>query len=146
MSRIKISDNFFLDEFVSREIYQSRPDRGRSFLDPRIIWACQWLRDVTGRPVRLNNWWDGGKLQERGHRNWSTKTGATWSQHKFGRAGDVSVDGMTPRKVVELIRQHEKFFVGNGWITTLEDPAFTPTWTHLDCRWTGLDRILIVKP
>jgi hypothetical protein len=146
MNRIKVSDNFYLDEFIPREIYTARPDHGRSLLDARVIYVAQWLRDITGRPVRLNNWWDGGKLQERGLRSWDTKTGARWSQHKFGRAGDCSVDGLTPTQVHGILLKNEAFLIKNAWITTLEDPSHTPTWTHFDCRWTGLNRILIVKP
>ena len=146
MGRVKVTDNFYLDEFVPPEIYNVRGARSLALMDIRIILACQHIRDISGRRVTVNNWWNGGALDERGLRISNTPTGARWSQHKYGRAVDLSVDGMRPREVHDLIRKHEIYFIERQWITTLENPAFTPTWTHIDCRHTGLDRFLIVDP
>jgi hypothetical protein len=140
-----VSDNFYLDEFIPPDIYRARPDHGRSLLDPRVIWVAQWVRDTTGCPVYLNNWWHGGNLDERGLRSFKASTGAEFSQHKYGRAGDISVKGMSSREVFDMIQGHSAFFLKNGWITTLENWKMTPTWTHYDCRWTASAyQILIV--
>jgi hypothetical protein len=68
------------------------------------------------------------------------------SQHKFGRAIDIKVSGMTPREVFAIVKAHEDYLIENQIITTIESLSMTPTWLHLDCRFTGLDRFLIVEP
>lgn len=145
MSRIPVSENFFLDEFVPPELYNERGARCASLVDIRVFMFAQWLRDKTGKPVTINNWWKGGQYHESGRRMPNTRTGAKWSQHKDGRAGDYKVEGMTPKEVHELILANEAELIEKQWVTTLEDLRDTPTWTHADCRYTGLDKIQIVR-
>ena len=144
--RYRVTENFYVDEFIPPEIYNVRGQKSIALMDVRIILACQWLREKTGRRITVNNWWNGGALDERGLRLQDTRTGARWSQHKYGRAVDISVDGMTPKQVHEFILKHEPELIERQWITCLENHRATPTWTHMDCRYTGLDKILIVDP
>ena len=143
-----ISANFKIQEFVPKEIYDVYGDRSIMFIDKRIIDIVQALRDISGRPIVINNWHTsspGNKYNESGYRKPDTKTGAKYSQHKFGRAADVKVSGMNPKDVVNLILKNEMYFVNLG-LTTIENVEHTPTWVHLDCRWTGLDKINFVNP
>lgn len=142
---MKVSDNFELQEFVPKDVYEMFGDRALSFLDKRIIDVVQLLRDLSGRPIIINNWHNGGKFSESGYRTPNTKTGARYSQHKFGRAADVKVTDMSPKDVVELIKKNEALFMAAG-LTTIENVEHTPTWTHLDCRWTNSKKILFVNP
>ena len=142
---MKVSENFDLREFIPKDIYEAFGDRSIMFLDKRIIDIVQALRDITGKPVTINNWHTDGKYSESGYRKPDTKTGAKYSQHKFGRAADVKVAGMTPKDVVDIILKNQKFFVDLG-LTTIENVEHTPSWTHLDCRWTGIKKINFVNP
>ena len=142
---MKISENFDLQEFVPKEVYAKFGDASLQFIDKRIVDVVQLLRDLTGKAVTVNNWHTGGKYNESGYRVPDTKTGAFYSQHKSGRAADVKVAGMTPKEVVALILKNKKSFMDLG-LTTIENTDATPTWTHLDCRWTGLSDIKFVNP
>jgi len=112
----------------------------------RIIMAVQYLREKTGLSITINNWATGGQYKESGLRRMDTTTGARWSQHKYGRALDLKVSGKSPKEVHAIIHEHSKYLVDNQLLTTVENVNATPTWTHIDCRYTGLDRILVVNP
>jgi hypothetical protein len=144
-TRVKLSENFYLDEFVCPEIYSARGAKAAQLIDIRIVLAVQFLRNTIGKPIRLNTWWNGGNLDERGLRTMDTKTGARWSQHKYGRAADISIEGMTPQQIQSVILQYEEMMITKQWITVLEDVRDTATWCHIDCRYTGADNILIVR-
>jgi len=146
MQRIKVSNYFFLDELVPPSIYSARGENAMQLLDYRIVMALDHLREVIGKPIVVNNWINGGQYRESGLREFQTSTGAKFSQHKFGRAMDIKVSGLTPKQVHAIIHENEQFFIKNQLITTLENPNFTKTWTHIDCRFTGLDKLLVVNP
>ncbi|MFO0387607.1 MAG: hypothetical protein ACK505_12570 [Flavobacteriales bacterium] len=145
MKRIQVTDNFYLDELIDPVTYAARGERSLQLMDMRIILALQYLREIIGKPITVNTWARRGNLSLRGYRPEGTRTGAKWSQHKFGRALDFNVDGMTTREVHAVIMQHERYFIERGWITTIEDARDSPTWVHIDCRYTGLDKILVVR-
>jgi hypothetical protein len=144
MKRIPVSKNFFLDEFIDPSVYAARGPRSIELIDNRLIQAAQFIRDGIG-PIVINNWATGGPRRLSGLRPHNTTVGAKWSQHKFGNALDIVSLRLEPSEVHAFIRRHERMFIDKGWITTLEDLRDTPTWTHLDNRYTGLDRFLIVR-
>lgn len=146
MKRVRINDYFFLDEFIPPEIYSVRGSRSIQLMDDRIIEGVTLLRKYAGVPFIINNWANGGKRDESGLRLPNTRTGARWSQHKFGRACDIVPRGMTVRQVFAILKAHEDEFVSKGLITTVENVDITKVWLHVDCRATGLDKFLIVDP
>jgi hypothetical protein len=144
MKRIKISENFFLDEFIDPATYAARGARSIELIDIRLVHAIQYMRDHLG-PLTVNNWATGGSRRLSGLRPHDTSIGAKWSQHKFGNALDVISGRLTPAEIHRFIRENEDLFLGKGWVTTLEDLRDTPTWTHMDNRFTGMDKIRIVR-
>jgi hypothetical protein len=145
MKRIQVTDNFFLDEFIDPVTYSARGARSIELMDMRIVLALQHLREITSRAIVVNNWVKKGSLRLRGYRPEGTRIGAKWSQHKHGRALDFHIAGMTTTEVHALIMAHEKFFVERQWITVIEDARDTPSWVHIDCRYTGEDKIRVVR-
>lgn len=139
------SKHFKLQEFVPPVIYNYWGERSKYFLDPKIVTLADFTRDFFNKPVTINNWHSGGSLSLRGFRPPDSTTGGKLSQHKFGRAIDISVEGITPQEVYERIIKSEMLFRSAG-LTTVEDIADTPSWVHMDVRWTGLNFIQIVKP
>ncbi len=146
MQRIKISEHFFLDEVIPPEIYSVRKAASIELMDSRILTGLQKLRTYAGVPFTVNNWATGGPRHESGLRLANTRTGAKWSQHKYGRAIDIVPRGMTVRQLFNILKAHEDEFVSNGWITTVENVDATLTWLHVDCRYTGMDKLRIVNP
>lgn len=143
---MKISKHFDVRELVPPSIFQTYGIIARQFLRPELLRVLDLLRDKAGRPVTVNNWHTGGQYKESGFRLPTTKTGAKYSQHKFGTAADVKVQGMAPREVLAIIQANEAEFIAAG-MTTYENPDFTSTWTHLDCRWREpMDGLVMVNP
>ena len=81
---------------------------------------------------------------------------AMLSQHVGGstNAKDINVvifykGGRTrvvpSNEVYDTIVANEKVFMAAG-LTTLENKTMTNGWTHMDCRFTGLDKLNIVNP
>lgn len=123
-------------------------DRGQNcieLLDPVLISLADFVRDFFKASVTINNWNTGGALTLRGFRPPDSPTGGFLSQHKFGRAIDINIDGHTPQQVYDTILANEKQFMNAG-LTTMEDVKMTPTWNHLDIRYIGNEFIRIVKP
>ncbi len=75
----------------------------------------------------------------------NTDTGAMYSQHKYGKAIDILVAGMTPPEVFEFIKQEWDELSRLG-MTTIEDVEFTKTWNHIDTRNWQDTQLHIVKP
>lgn len=139
------SKHFIIQELVPPSIYNVWGDRSIFFLDPRLVSLADFVADFFKAPVLINNWNTGGPLDLRGFRPPDTLTGGKLSQHKFGRAFDCNVKGLTPKEVYDEILVNEKQFMNSG-LTTMEDINFTKTWNHFDIRWTGNNFIKIVKP
>lgn len=134
-----------MDEFVPPNIYYNFGEKARWFIRPELIALAQFYRDWFGAPVTVNTWYFGGVLQERGYREPNSKTGAKYSQHKFGTAFDCNIRGITPDEIRRVIGSNEESFMKAG-LTTLEHGSYAPTWVHSDMRDTGMSKILIVKP
>jgi hypothetical protein len=139
---------FQLQEVVHPEAIQARGEKAWELMDDRILKSADWLREKFG-PVTINGKFGGRGFTESGLRDPFTKTGAKFSQHKFGRALDLKFHKVTVKEVYEYIIRNPKEARDNG-ITTVEDIAFTPTWLHIDCRTLAdtfpANGILVVKP
>jgi hypothetical protein len=140
-----IAPNFRIEEFVPQIVFEKWGERSIWFVDPSVIIIAQFIRRRFNKPVTLNNWHANGLLQNRGFRTAETHVGAAMSQHRFGRAADVSVTGINPHDLADDIRTNFAEYNAIG-LTTIEDPNHTPTWLHYDVRWTGLSKLLTVKP
>lgn len=137
---------FELQEFVPRETFNLYGVKSTWFINKNVVVSMVFLRNWFDASITINNWHTSGKFQQRGYRVPDSNVGAKFSQHKFGKAIDFNVAGLASDEVAKRImdnwpelRQHVAF-------TTMEDPAFTKGWTHLDTRWNNSDTLLIVKP
>lgn len=142
---MKVAKDFDLREFVPPKIWAQYGERSAQFLDPRVFAIAQAYRDFFGASVTVNDWHTKGQRTESGFRMPDTKTGGYLSQHKQGRAFDCRIAGISPQDAFKAICANFAHFKTFG-LTTLEDVQFTPTWVHSDCRFTGQDDLLIVKP
>jgi hypothetical protein len=138
---MKVSKNFTLAEFVPPAIYEKYVDKSLWFIDPKIVVIAQFIRNRFGRPVTINNYLAGGVYQYSAFRDHACSIGAENSQHRHGRAIDFRIQGMSPMEIRADIIQNFELYRPIG-LTTIE--GGTPTWTHIDCRYTNTDSLLIV--
>ena len=150
----KITKNFYITEFVSYKVFKQFGEKSHWFVDRRIVELAQFTRDYFWKSMTINNWWDANESEQdalpserqySGFREPSCTIGGTLSQHRFGRAIDIRIVGLTPQEVYTAILAAKEKFMAAG-LTTLEDIRDTPTWNHLDIRYTGKSDILIVRP
>ena len=113
-----------------------------SLLDERLVWTADRLRQRYGRAY-INNWEFGGENQYRGFRPFDSKIGAEWSQHKFGRAIDITFETWPADAVRENIRAQGMDFYDYKFITAVEEKV---PWLHADCRFTNLNHIRFFQP
>ncbi|TSA35557.1 MAG: hypothetical protein D4R64_09285 [Porphyromonadaceae bacterium] len=138
---MKVSKDFSIHEFVPPAIYEHFVDKSIWFIDPKIMQMAQFIRDRFGKPIMINNYLTGGSYQYSAFRDSACTIGATNSQHRHGRAIDFRIQGMSPIEIrVDIIKNFEQYRVSG--LTTIE--GGTPTWTHIDCRFTNMDSLLIV--
>jgi len=128
--------------------------------------------DIVSVELVVNNWYDkeliklcnNQEFNNRGLRTFryiksqidAGKPTAELSQHVGGSTNGADYNVLVTLKsgkrfllsydkAHDLVTKNEKAFMALG-LTTLEDKAITKGWTHADCRYTGLDTLLIVKP
>lgn len=132
---------FNLREFITPS-WLSRYSNTKIFwyLDTRLVVATFKLRMWFASPVLINTWKYGGTSSQRGLRDPYTEVGVKLSQHKFGKAVDFNVKGLFSDKVFKTILDNQKDFLRMGF-TTMESSEDARTWTHLDIRTTGLNKI-----
>ena len=96
---LQVSKNFNLDEFVDPRFIQARGNKAIQLIDHRMITMAQFCRDWFDVPTFINGFCFGHQYTESGLRVSGTGTGATYSQHKYGRADDQSSSASHPKKL-----------------------------------------------
>ncbi len=136
---------FKVQELVPPKIYRSFGDSSLWFIDQQAFEVLLAIRELVDKPCVINNWHVGGTYTMSGFRTPKMTVGAKLSQHRFGRAFDMKFRDILNKDAYDTIVKSAEPLMALG-LTTLEDLSMTATWIHMDCRWTGLDHILIVKP
>lgn len=108
----KLSTNFRVREFACLD--GSDP----IFIDTELVTILQKIRTHFGRAVTITS------AYRTPPRNKSVG-GTTYSQHLYGRACDIKVSGISPKKVAEYA---EKLLPNTGGIGIYD------TFTHIDVR------------
>lgn len=134
--------HFQLYELIPPEIFEARGEAAWELLDTRLLVVLDRIRDFFG-PVRVNDWYWGGNYRESGLRAADSRTGARYSQHKYGRAADLKFAQTTPQEVYARILAEPEDFPG---LTTLEHIEATPSWLHVDVRNNPQPGIRVVRP
>ena len=120
--------HFQVKELVPYATWKAHGDSSLMFLDERLLRTLDLIREWFGRPMIVNNWHDGGKFEYRGYRPPDCTIGASESQHRFGRACDFDIEGLSADAARKIIMDHQY------------DPAFQfikrielgTSWVHID--------------
>lgn len=131
---------FELEELVNPEFFKVLTETEIwALLDESALRMLDLIRLHFEKPVTVNNWHVGGKFKDRGLRMFDCKTGAKFSQHKFGRAFDLDVKGFTAEQIRNEILKNKDLFCG---IKALE---INVDWVHFDTRQVD-NRIMRIMP
>lgn len=141
----KISDNFYTAELVHPRFLELFGARAKWYISQWQIDTAEFIRDFFNRPVIINDYMWGGKMQNRGTRPPNSTVGAYYSQHKMMMAIDFHIKGLTIDHIYNVILSNQSVFMQHG-ITTIESVEFTPGWIHVDGRRTNMDDMLIIAP
>lgn len=129
----KASKYFLLHEIAPSSIIKSRGIQTLELFDKDYLNAIDGFREFFDTNVYMNNYYWGGNKSNRGLRHPNSTVGSTLSQHKFGRAMDCNIKGLTADQIRQQILDNQEYFLNLGW-TTIEDGRFAPTWNHIDMR------------
>lgn len=129
MNNYKISDHFWIAEFVSKATLQKWGQQATLFIDPRMILFMEIQRKIYGT-LYMNNWYEGGNKDSRGYRAPDDPEGANSSQHRFGRATDsVSDKYPAEERRQEIIKNWDVKYRSIG-VSRME---LGTSWLHVDC-------------
>lgn len=110
----KLSTNFKVKEFACSD--GSDP----IFIDSDLVNILQKIRTYFGKPVTITSAYRTPIKNK-------AVGGTTYSQHLYGKAADIKVKGITPKKVAEYV---EKLLPKSGGI------GIYSTFVHIDTRET----------
>jgi hypothetical protein len=145
MSRVKVSDNFYLDEFIHPVIYKRFKGNSKLYLSQDLVNLVQAIREKYGKPIFINTWFNGGSLKNSGLRDYKNPLGSRLnrSRHYYGLCADLHAKDI--KELQRHVIDNKEFYHDKG-LRVVEDFNFTASWCHISVEWTGLQEIKIIKP
>ncbi len=129
MELIKVSDNFYIQEYVSPQVLEAIGYNALSAIDDRLLRFNEFFRKYFGATT-INNWHTGGNYKSSGLRTIQDNEYKMGSQHSFGRASDNKVNGVGTENIINTIIKNKEVFMKEG-LTGIEALELTPTWCHV---------------
>lgn len=145
MVRQKISENFYLDEYIHPAIYRRFGRNSKVYLSKDLVDLVQVIREKYGKPIYINTWMKGGALKNSGLRDYKNPLGGRLnrSRHYYGLCADLHAEDI---KELQLhVLDNAEYYHSKG-LRVIEEYLFTPTWLHVSVEWTGLDEIKTIQP
>ena len=127
MKQAYVPKYFELRELVPQGWYRKYGERLWCVFDERLLMTLDDLREAFG-PAIINNWHSGGSFERRGFRPLAGAVGAALSQHRFGRAADITFSRIRADAVRRAILDEPERF---PHVTALEMGV---SWVHVDVR------------
>lgn len=154
INRIRLTENFYLDEFVDPVTFFTMVDHGLSMIDMRVVKIVQLLRKYHGSSIGVNGWWkyylqepdenfNPEKFEDKmekqktpiwsGYRSDRCPIGAKLSAHKLKKAADPKGD---EKAFFKIVCDHAQEFYDLG-LRRIEDVEITNGWLHVDIEERG---------
>lgn len=137
-------------EVVPPDVFTVFGDRSFMFLNTRVLWTLDAIRQYFNKPIFVNTYRSGrlktlfGLFEERGFRSPATLTGSALSPHKRGDAADLNVIGIGVEEVRAEILTHQNH-PAFRFITRLEAKDRLER-LHFDVVNTGESKIIEFNP
>ena len=100
-----MTDNFTLKEFESNDGSEMPSDVYLNIV--KLAGQLQFLRDYTGKAIKINSGYRSPEYNAKiggAHKIINGKRVET-SQHVFGKAADIRIEGMKPKEVHSIIEE-----------------------------------------
>lgn len=145
-------------ELLPPEIWSVWGDKGLMFVDIRMLWTADAMREHFGKPAYVNTYNLPQRVRQKTRAGSKTPIGyrrdsglrlfdyggsENLTQHKFGRAIDIVIDGVSASEIRQEIQQHPKS-PAFRFITRVENDR--GIYNHLDCAFTNVDGIHFFNP
>jgi len=128
---MQLSKHFKLQELIHPVIHRKIGDRAADWLNPNLIITLEALREMSGRPIKVNDWHVGGNYKDSGLRCGTAPLNGkvTLSSHYAGCAADLKFSGIEPDKIYfHILNNQDKY----PFISRMENIEHTPTWAHIE--------------
>lgn len=127
---------FEIYELIPREVFRLEDMRnkdkhmqpGWSYLDERLLITIDAIREIIGKPLICNTWFQDGNRENCGYRTSGCTIGALKSQHKLGRAVDLICPYMSAEEMRQKIKKDEDKL---PFPIRIEDGV---SWLHVDVK------------
>ena len=133
---------FKTEELVDPDTFAAFGERSLMFLDIRVLKLIDAIRIYFNSPMTINNWHTGGGFKNRGFRNPKSTVGASYSQHRFGRAIDFDVRGKSAEQVRQIILKNQHIYP----FTEITRMELGINWVHVDIAMTDQQNIFTFYP
>mgnify|MGYP002679679679 CR=1 FL=1 len=117
---VKLSKNFMVKEFACSD------GTDTIFIASMLVSTLQKIRDHFGKPVHINS-----AYRTEAHNK--SIGGAQYSQHKYGLAADIHIDGVTPSEIAAYV---ETLMPNRGGIGIYKNFCHIDT-RRVKSRWNG---------
>ncbi|PKH50868.1 hypothetical protein CXF68_09290 [Tenacibaculum sp. Bg11-29] len=133
---------FQVYELVGRKTYKKYGEDSWQFLQTEALHTLLVLRVLVGRKATINDWYWGGKYQQRGLRTnlqqlfrfYFLKRRLYLSGHVLGCAFDVIFEGISANEVRRLIIANQHKFPYKIRLERKKNGKFI-TWVHIDTKY-----------
>lgn len=130
-------------ELVPPEVFSVLGEKALALMDSRILWTFDAIREYFKAPITINNYTTakpGEYIYKDSGFRVAPVGSAAYSQHLFGRAGDLKIKGVSAADARAEIKAKWKTEPAFRFITAIEDGV---SWLHVDNRNNNTDQLLI---
>ena len=117
------------EEFSYNDLILSKEEQaGWNRLDEKLLITLDVIREIIGKPLICNTWFQDGNRRNSGFRSFGCKIGAQKSMHKEGKAADLICRDYTAEQIRQMIIKNQDKL---PFPIRMEADV---TWLHIDVK------------